>query len=137
MYYYNAYEFSKKWQSERLFGDFPETVNERQFASINSYYHDKNFYIIYNDNNNNFNNSIEHPGDTVYDYNITNACYYKMNRKKEITKNYLYGQPGADEYKCSFIEGADFDEQRGTYVSLVQYKKGSDISLRMAWSKLE
>ncbi len=135
--YYPAYELSKKWQSQMLFADLPEAVYERQFVSINSYCHDKNYYIIFNDDNKNFNNSIEKPGDTVYTFENTNACYYKMNRKKEITKQYVFGEPASGEYKCSFAEGADFDEKRGVYVSLVQYKKGEDVSLRMAWSHLD
>jgi len=117
---------------------FDDDGNEMWGAvSTNSYSYNKNFYVIFNDNDKNFNNSIERPGDTVYGFNTTNACYYKMDRRKEITKHYLYGTPGAGEYKTSFIEGADFDEQRGIYASLIQYKKNDDISLRMAWSKLE
>ena len=126
-----------KQDDEARRGDLPEALYERQFVSTNSYNYDKNFYVIFNDNDKNFNNSIEHPGDTVYSFNTTNACYYKMDRKKEITKHYLYGTPEANEYKTSFIKSADFDEQRGIYVSVIQYKKGDDISLRMAWRKLE
>ena len=135
--YHSPYQLSKKWQSQEFFGDLPEAVNERQFFSVNSYNYDKNFYIIFNDNNKNFNNSIEHPGDTVCNFNFTNTCYYKMNRKKEISKHYLFGEPEANEYKSSFIEGADFDEKRGIYASLVQYKKEDKTSLCMAWSKLD
>ncbi len=136
-HYYDPYELSKKGQSQEFFGDLPDAVNERQLVSINSYYHDKNFYIIFNDNKKNFNNSLARPGDTVCNFNFTNTCYYKMDRKKEVTKHYLFGEPEANEYKCSFIEGADFDEKRGTYASLVQYKKGDETSLCMAWGKLD
>ncbi len=117
--------------------ELPEQVYQRQFLSLNTYYHDKNFYIIFNDVNRNFNNTIEKPGDTVFSFNNTNACYYKLNRKREITRHYLFGEPAANEYKCCFIEGADFDEKRGIYATLVQYKKGDDISLRIAWVSLD
>ena len=136
-HYCNPYQLSKRWQVQQIFGDWPPQVYERQFVSINTYSNGNNSYIVYNDYNKNFNNSIEHPGDTVYNFNITNACYYKMNRKKEITKNYLFGEPAANEYKTSFIEGADFDEQRGVYATLVQYKKNDNVTLCMAWSRLD
>jgi hypothetical protein len=135
--YYYLDEISKKWQGMALFDDTPEAAYRRQFLSINNYCRNKNFFIIYNDVNKNFNNSISHPGDTVYSFENTNTCYYKINKQKEVTKNYLFGEPGTDEYKASFIEGADFDEQRGVYAALVQYKKGDDISLCMAWSRLD
>ena len=135
--YYLAYELSKKWQTQFLFTDLPDQVYERQFVSFNTYDHNKNLYVVFNDNDKNFNNSIEKPGDTVYNFNTTNACYYEINRKKEITKHYLFGEPAANEYRCSFIEGADFNEKNGVYASLVQYKKGDDVSLCMAWSRLE
>jgi len=136
-HYYYANHLSKSWQQDRIFGDSPPEVYARQFVSLNTYNHNSNLYVIYNDVNKNFNNTIDHPGDTVYTFDGTNTFCYKINKQKEITKSYLFGEPGTDEYRASFIEGADFDEQRGVYAALVQYKKGQDISLRMAWSKLE
>ena len=142
--YYKSYQhyldvnaIAKRWQNQPLFEDMPSQVYNRQFIGINAYCREKNYYIVYNDYNKNFGNSLKNPGDTVYSFNTTNTCYYKMNRKKEITKHHLFGEPITDEYKCSFIEGADFDESRGIYASLVQYKKGDEISLRMAWSHLD
>ena len=135
--YYSTYEVSKKWQGQVLFDDAMEAAYNRQFVSMNTYYKDKDFYFIYNDVNKNFNNSISHVGDTVYSFDQTNTCYYKISRKKEVTKNYLFGEPAADEFKTSFIEGADFDEQRGVYAALVRCKKGDDVALRMAWRHLD
>ncbi len=136
-HYYYANHLSRNWQQDRIFGDSPPEVYARQFVSLNTYSHNSNFYVIYNDVNKNFNNTLDHPGDTVYTFDGTNTCCYKINKQKEVTKSYLFGAPGTDEYKASFIEGADFDEQRGVYAALVQYKKGEDISLCMAWSKLD
>ncbi len=136
-HYYLPNQLFMKWQEQIVFGDLPEQVYERQFFSLNTYNRDKNIYIVYNDINKNFNNTIEHPGDTVFSYGSTNACYYKMNRKKEITKSYIFGEPVADEYMASFVEGADFDEQRGVYASLVQKNKNRKMTLCMGWSKLE
>ena len=72
-----------------LFGDLPEQVYERQFLSLNSYERNKNLYVIFNDDNKNFNEAVGARGDTIYTYDNTNTCYYKINNKREITKNYL------------------------------------------------
>jgi hypothetical protein len=136
-HYYGQRYKPKWWQTEYIFNDLPAQVYGRQLVSVSIWRKNKNFYVVYNDYDKNFNNSIEKPGDTVYDFSVTNACYYKINNKKEVTKNYLFGTPAAGDFKCSFVEGADFDEQRGTYASLVQYKHNDEITLRMAWAKLD
>ena len=76
------------------------------------------------------------PGDTTYKFEQTNAVCYRISNKKEITKHYLFGEPQKDEYLSCFTEGACFDEKRGVYAALVQYKQGDNTSLRMAWSHL-
>jgi len=136
-HYYHPKEIAKKNQTHKIFDDLPEQVADRQLVSFNSYSYKKNLYIIFNDDDRNFDGSHNSIGDTIYNFENTNACYYKMNRKREITKNYLLGEPGRNEYKCSFIEGADFDEQRGVYATLVQYKRNDETSLRMAWRHLD
>lgn len=135
--YLNEKEFAMKWQHQELFGVLQSEVYGRQFLSFNAYCKDYNFYIIYNDYNKKFNNTIAKPGDTVYGFHNTNACYYKINRKKEATKHYLFGEPQPKEYKASLIEGADFDEQRGTYATLVLYRRNKSTSLRMAWCRMD
>ena len=135
--YYLAYWLSKKWQSLILFDDLPEQVYNRQFLSVNCYARNRNLFIVYNGDSKDFGNSIEKPGGTVYGFNTTNACYYKLNAKKEITKHYVFGTPNRNEYKVSFVEGADYDENTGVYASLVQYKRGDNTYLKMGWSHLE
>ncbi len=110
-------------------------VYNRQFLSANIYFANSNCYIVYNDYNKNFTNNLRNPGDTVYAFANTNACYYKVDKKREVTKTYLFGEPARNEFKSSFIEGADFDELRGTYATLVQRKRGNNISLYMAWCR--
>ena len=120
-----------------MFEDMPPQVYDRQFHSYNTYVRNRNIYIIFNDYNQNLNNTLEKPGDTVFDFALTNTFCYKINRKKEITKTYLFGTPRYKEYKSSFIESAALDEQRGIYATLVQYKKGTNTDLRMAWATLD
>ena len=136
-HFYYAEELYQRQQDQAMFLDLPGQVYNRQFLSQNIYCWNKNYYIVYNDYDKNFNNSVKHPGDTVYAFENTNACYYTLNKKKELTKTYLFGVPARNEFKCSFIEGADFDEQRGVYATLVQRKRGNNVSLFMAWSQLE
>ena len=136
-HFYHVYDLSKRWQQQPMFEDLPEDAYNRQFVSLNSYYYHNSYYIIFNDYNSNLNNSMAHPGETVYSFTNTNACYYKLNRKKEVTKSFLFGEPKEKEFKSSFIEGADFDEQRGVYATLIQYNQDNHISLSMAWCHLE
>jgi hypothetical protein len=136
-HYYFVNDLSRRLYGQNLFYDFPDEVYARQFLSQNIYLKDRNYYIVFNDYNKNFDNSIAHPGDTVYGFNATNAVYYKMDRKKEVTKHYVFGSPAESEYRTAFIEGADFDDVRGLYVSLLQCKKGKEVSICMSWSHLE
>lgn len=135
-HYYSAWELGKRWQHQEMFGDLPPQVYNRQFLSCNTYNVGSNIYVIYNDYKGNM-NSTTAAKDTVFTFDQSNTCYYKINKNKEITKEYLYGTPLTREYKTCFIEGADFDERRGVYASLIQYRRGDYVSLRMAWKKLD
>jgi len=135
--FYDMGDLFKKGQTQTMFGDLPEQVYFRQFFALNTYSRNRNFYIIFNDDKKHFNNTLKNPGDTLTSFEHANTFCYTINRKKEVSKKYLFGELAADEYLCSFIEGADFDEQRGVYAALVRYQKGDDVSLRMAWSHLD
>jgi len=134
--YYSARQLADWWQHQAMFDDLAPEVYNRQFLSLNTYSYKNNCYIIYNDYDKNFNNSITHPGDTVYTFDNTNAFVYKLNKKKEVTKSYLFGEPVPGEYNTSFIESADFDEQKGTYVTLLRCRKNNETTLCMAWCQL-
>ncbi|MES2701208.1 MAG: hypothetical protein V4649_01130 [Bacteroidota bacterium] len=136
--YYTPTEMGKRWQDQDLFSDLPPQVYSRQFASLNTYAYNNNHYIIYNDLKQNFGNNVVRPGDTVFTLDAANAVYYKIDKKREVTKHNLLGEtPAIMEYKTSFIEGADFDEQRGVYATLIQFKRRDYTSLRMAWTTLD
>jgi hypothetical protein len=60
-----------------------------------------------------------------------------VNRKNEVNKYSLLGECPEAEHRASFIEGADFDEKRGVYATLVQVRRGDYTALRMAWCKLD
>ncbi|MBL7692419.1 MAG: hypothetical protein JNM41_12565 [Flavipsychrobacter sp.] len=136
-HYYRPTYLAKRWQDHAMFNDLPPQITERQFLSAAVYARGDNHYIIYNDCGKNIRNTITSPGDTLYASELANACYYRMDRKRQITKEYLLGEPLDKEYKSCYVEGGDFDEQRGVYASLIRYKRGSYISLRMAWVTLD
>lgn len=130
-------QLSRRWQDQELFGDLPGAVHDRQFLSFNTYTWHNNYYVIYNDYNKNFNSNLRRGSDTVYTFDNTNTCYYSVDKQKQVTKHYMFADAGKGEFFTSFVEGADFDEQRGEYATLVQYKKYGKTSLRMAWRKLD
>jgi hypothetical protein len=136
-HYYRPQDIAKKWQDQPMFDDTPPQILERQFMSTSVQNVGDDLYIIFNDGTRNLNNTIEAPGDTVYASTLSNACYYKMNKKKEITKHFLLGDPLEKEYKSCYIEGADFDAERKEFASLIRYKRGAYVSIRMAWVKME
>lgn len=131
-----AKELAKKEQHLHLFGDLPSEVYQRQFCSVNAYSYKNNFFIVLNDRSVFSADSLNTIGYSI-DFMASDAYYYKIDRQKNITKKTLFAAPAPNEYRSSFIEGADFDEQRGMYATLVRYKKNDDVSLRMAWARLE
>lgn len=134
--FYNPYDLSQKKQTQKLFTTTDDTYN-RQFVSINAFVHDHNVFIVYNDDSRNFDNSIAKPGDTVYDFRTTQAYYYKVTEANSVTKNLLFGESVPGEFRNVFIEGADYDENRNTYVALARCQSGKNTLLRMSWSRLE
>ncbi len=115
----------------------PRESYSYHFNSFRTYSRGKDFFILFNDYDHNFNNSLKEPGYTINNYENTNAFYYKLNSKKEVTKNYVFGLPAKNEFKCTFIDADYFNEHTGGYAALIQYKKGETVTVRMAWSRLE
>jgi len=111
--------------------------NDQNPVDYNVYSCNKNFYIIFNDYDTNFTNTLKDKGLLVYSFEKTNGMCYKINNKKEVTKSYLFGAPGIGDYKYCFLESADFDEQRGVYSSLVRYRKNNKTTLCVAWCHLD
>lgn len=131
------FEFSKRWQDQLMFGDWPPEVYTRQFLSFNTYNRGKDFYIILNDYDENINNSLSNRGDTVYSFERANTYCYKINSKKEVSRYNLFGTLKRNEFRASFIEGADYDDKTGVYATLLQVNRYNAITLRMAWHHLE
>ncbi len=108
-----------------------------QFMSIDCHSSKNNIYFFFNDYASNFNNSLERPGDTVSKYELTDAFYYTIDKKREIKKNYLFGPSPANESRSVFLESADFDEKTNTYAALMFHRKGERYSMQMAWCHID
>ncbi len=135
--FYNPYEFSRKKELGYLYSDLPGQIYAKQFMSANSYICNKELFIVLNDYARNIERGLSEKTDTIYDHQNTDAFYYKVNRKREISMDYLFGKQAPNVHICGLTEGADYDEQRGVYASLVQFKRGETITLRMAWRQLD
>ena len=136
-YYYSYFNESKRWQEQMMFGDVPPQVYDRQFHNFNAYTRNNNTYIIYNDYNENFSKPVGKIADTVFDFYLTNTVCYKVGKRHELSKTYLYGKPGYKEYNSGLIESGDFDDRKSVYASLIRYMKFNKTEIRMAWSKLD
>jgi hypothetical protein len=134
--FYNPADLAKRWQQHAMFNDMPEQVYERQFVSANCYTSGSDLYVVYNDCNDNIIKGLDKTIDTMYVSALSNACVYRIDKKNNVTKKYLYGEPLPREYKSSFIEGADFDDKRKVYASVMRYKRGEFVTLRLAWAQL-
>jgi hypothetical protein len=92
-----------------------------------------NFYVAFNEVEKNFNLKLVEQKDSIYNVEFTNAAYYKLNKRKEITKSYLLGQPIPGEYKHIYPSSSDFDDKTNTYAVLYRHKKGEKYSMHVAW----
>lgn len=112
-----------------------------QFSSFNSYMTpDGNYYIIQNDHRNNFapaNPENLTPVSTYAQVGFinTDAVYYKITKKREVTKHYVIEPPATASY-AAMLEGADFNEANATYSALFVENDGGKMIMRMGWRKL-
>lgn len=118
------------------FRDIPQNDFANEFASINNYSIGKDLYIVYNDDKKNFSSTIT-PVDSVYDFTHTDAVYCVVNRKNEVAKHYLFGEPGNNESRSGSVESACFDDKTHTYATLMLDRRGDEVTTHMAWCHLE
>jgi len=94
-------------------------------------------YILFNDYDPAAGLPEARSGDLITGFANTSAFYYKVDAAHEVTRQYLFGAPQKKEFKPMLSHSCYFDEHNGKFAALVQYKKGDNISYRMAWSRLE
>lgn len=143
---YLPHQIKDKYKSKELFRYYyPKRDFHRQFTSYSACPSPaRNLYIIYNDLKSNFNTTLNAQVDTVLEHEEsdrhllnTDAVCYKITRDKKVEKEYLFGEFTPDKSIAVMIEGADYNENTNTYASAVQYREGSDYSIRMAWVKFD
>lgn len=93
-------------------------------------------YIIYNDLDENFSKGINQQFRAVSDYNKTNTVYYKLNRKKELTKEYLFGAGTEGEYRHIYTNSGNFDRKKNVFITVMLRSKGEKATTHIAWCKL-
>lgn len=135
--YYTPKLLARRWQSHAFFNDLPAFVTERQFVGANVLTKNDNIYIVYNDCAANITKVDNGRVDTMYSSEVANAVYYKIDKKRNVSKHFLMGAPLQREYKSVNTEGADFDEERGMYATIVRYKRGRFVTLRVVWAPLD
>jgi len=133
-------------QGRELWGVVLPCNQAYQQMPLNSYsYHFNNlvtcrkgtdFFVIFNDYDENFNNSLRTPGYIINSFENTNAFCYKIDGSRQVTRQYVFGTPAKKEYRSCFTDAASFDEETGVYAALISYKKRGKVSIRMAWSQL-
>ncbi|HXS35506.1 MAG TPA: hypothetical protein VN721_02305 [Flavipsychrobacter sp.] len=136
-------EISDRGVSKYLFRRNPTLNFQDQFASITCYNNNDRYYIFYNDFAKNYNNTIDSPGAYVSDYDYkkaffyTDAFYYKMDQDRVVKKYYLFSTNSGDESKSNLLESADYDQESGTYVTLMLHRRGKEFTTNVAWCHLE
>lgn len=124
-----ASRLTAKEHYQEVFG----TNSEENCGNKECFNTKSNFYVAFNDVDKNFNLKLIEQKDSVYNVEYTSAVYYKLNRKREVVKNYLFGQPVSGEYKRIYPASSDFDEKTNTYAVLYRYVAAGKPTMHVAW----
>lgn len=95
------------------------------------------FYIVYNDVNHNFDKTLKDRPKPIGDVYQTNAVCYHLNRKREISKAYLLGKPEDGVFRHACNNSSMLDEFTAMYATVFEQRKGKDLSMHIAWCKVE
>lgn len=114
------------------------------FADHNSYMSydyvntDKNRYILFNDNDKNFDKDEDQKRrKMVTNINKLNTVCYSLNGAT-VNKFYLFGNPESKDQSAScHIEASDFDKASGTYATIMIERNGHDRQAKMVWLKFD
>ncbi len=96
-----------------------------------------NYYIIFNDVENNFNRAFSQSVDSFYSADNSVAMLYKLNKKREVSKSYVFGQPAANEHVQIIHNSDSFMSGKNSYAALIRHRKGKDVTSKIAWIQLE
>lgn len=112
----------------------PEQEWNNQFASFHSVSTDNhNRYIIYND----IADSLGSKTDSVFSFSKTNAICYRIGRRRELHKEYLFDNDKKDESYACLLESSDYNAESDTYATLLMHRKDEEYTLRLGWRKMD
>jgi hypothetical protein len=96
-----------------------------------------NYYVLFNDVENNFNRPFSQSVDSFYNSDNSSAMLYRLNKKREVNKSYVFGQPIANEHMQIIHNSDSYDEQKNLYAALIRHRKGKEVTSKIAWIQLE
>ena len=109
----------------------------------NSYYSydyvntDNNRYIIFNDNDQNFDKEEdEKKRKVVTKVNKLNTICYSLNGGG-VNKSFLFGEAEDGKSNSVFIDASDYDKSLNTYATIMVERDGRDRSAKIAWIKFD
>jgi hypothetical protein len=98
---------------------------------------DNNRYIIFNDDDKNFDkDEDEKKRKVVVKVNKLNTICYSLNGTG-INKSFLFGEPGDGVSNSLHIDASDFDKASGTYATIMVERDGRDRSAKLVWIKFD
>ena len=96
-----------------------------------------NYYIIFNDVESNFDRPFSQSVDSYYYCDNSSAMMYKINKKREVSKGYVFGKPVSNEYLQIIHNSDSYDTRKSLYAALIHHRKGKDVTSKIAWIQLE
>lgn len=127
-------------------GDYPDILygnSEYELLSTRCVFAKSDIHILFNELDKNFNLELTPITDSMlryenenYSYDISNAMYYTVNRKKEIQKRYLFDKPADGEYNHIYASSGDYSEEKNLYTVLLRRNKDAKTTLHIGWVEL-
>jgi len=134
---YTAEDLSRRQNSRHLFREPAAEDHNSQFGSFEVLPVKGNYHILFNDLAENFDKKITDSLKAVTNFDYSNAVCYTINRKRELTKSYLFGQPAAGEARACQLESANYNESVSSYAVVMQEYKNNKTSIKIAWCQPE
>lgn len=98
---------------------------------------DKNRYIIFNDDDRNFDQEEEDKKrKVVVKIGKLNTICYSLN-SATVNKFFLFGEPGDKQSSSLHIDASDYDKNTNTYSTIMVERDGRDRSARLVWVKFD
>jgi hypothetical protein len=109
--------------------------NSQQVLGETCFNNKNSFYVVYNDLDKHLNVKFSDMPDSVYNSDYTNAVYYKLNKKKEVSIGHLLGPSTAGEFKQIYPGSENFDKTTNTLAIVYRHNKGKSVTTNVAWVK--